>query len=68
MPNLPATAQHESRLSLVLVDDHPILRAGLKALLSAQTDFNVVAEAEGGAAAIELANRLKPDLIYPCLA
>jgi DNA-binding NarL/FixJ family response regulator len=47
----------------VLVDDHPILRAGLKALLSAQTDFNVVAEAEGGAAAIELANRLKPDLI-----
>ena len=55
----PASGQ----LKLILVDDHPILRAGLKALLSAQSDFSVIAEADTGAAALELTERLNPDLI-----
>ncbi|HET7539833.1 MAG TPA: response regulator transcription factor [Polyangiaceae bacterium] len=55
----PATQQ----LKLILVDDHPILRAGLKALLATQSDFSVVAEADTGALAVELAERLNPDLI-----
>jgi two-component system, NarL family, response regulator NreC len=48
---------------LLLVDDHPVFRAGLKALLSVQPDLNVIGEAETGAAAVELANQLKPDLV-----
>jgi len=50
-------------LRLLLVDDHPVLRAGLKALLSAEPDLHVVAEADSGATAVELALQLSPDLI-----
>lgn len=50
-------------LRLILVDDHPVLRAGLKALLSAEPDFTVVAEADDGATAVQLAAELRPDLI-----
>src|SRR4051812_10078841 len=50
-------------LRLVLVDDHPVLRAGLKAMLSAEGDFQVIAEADNGSVAVELAQRLNPDLI-----
>ena len=50
-------------LRLLLVDDHPVLRAGLKALLSAEPDLHVVAEADNGSTAVELALQLNPDLI-----
>jgi DNA-binding NarL/FixJ family response regulator len=50
-------------LRLLLVDDHPVLRAGLNALLSAEPDLQVVAEADNGATAVELALELMPDLI-----
>lgn len=57
----PSTAQQPLRL--LLVDDHPILRAGLRALLSAESDFDVVAEAESGESALLLASTLRPDLV-----
>jgi len=50
-------------LRLLLVDDHPILRAGLRALLSAEPGFDVIAEAESGESALLLARALAPDLI-----
>ena len=50
-------------LKLLLADDHPVLRAGLKALLSAEADFEVIAEADNGTTTVELASRLRPDLI-----
>jgi len=50
-------------LRLVLADDHPVVRAGLKMLLSTESDFRVIAEAETGLAAVELAETLSPDLI-----
>jgi DNA-binding NarL/FixJ family response regulator len=53
----------DTGLRLVLADDHPIVRAGLKTLLSAESDFMVIAEAETGSAAVELAERLNPNLI-----
>src|SRR3954464_11373537 len=56
-------SSHERRLRLVLVDDHPVLRAGLKAMLSAEPDLDVVAEADNGSTAVELALELLPDLI-----
>ena len=54
---------HEIRI--LLVDDHAVLRAGLNALLNAQPDLVVVGEAGDGQAAIEQAERLRPDLILP---
>ena len=51
------------RLRLLLVDDHPVLRAGLKVMLSAEPDLDVVAEADNGSRAVELAVELLPDLI-----
>jgi len=51
------------KLTLLLVDDHPVLRAGLKALLSAEQDLVVVAEADNGTSALALSDRLQPDLV-----
>lgn len=48
---------------VLLVDDHPIVRAGLKERLTGTKDLRVVGEAATAAAAIELSEALKPDLI-----
>ncbi|MES1173268.1 MAG: response regulator transcription factor [Myxococcales bacterium] len=50
-------------LRLLLVDDHPVLRAGLRSLLSAEPDFDVVAEADSGEGAVVLAREVRPDLV-----
>jgi DNA-binding NarL/FixJ family response regulator len=47
-------------IRVVLVDDHAVLRAGLKALLDAEEDMVVVGEASTGEQAIEKAQQLKP--------
>jgi DNA-binding NarL/FixJ family response regulator len=49
-------------IRIVIADDHGILRAGMRALLSAEPDFQVVGEAEDGSAAVQLAARLHPDV------
>lgn len=51
-----------TKLRLVLADDHGVLRAGLRALLAAQPDMEVVGEAETADTAVEQACRLRPDL------
>ena len=51
------------KLRVMLVDDHEIVRQGLKALLDAASDIDVVAEADGGRAALSIANTHKPDVI-----
>ncbi len=48
--------------SVVLVDDHPIVRRGMRLLLEAQAGFRVVGETEDGLVAVELAEQLQPDL------
>lgn len=48
---------------VLIVDDHPLMRRGIRQLLALNTDFNVVAEAGDGESAVELANRLEPDVI-----
>src|SRR4051812_2264157 len=48
---------------VLLADDHRILRQGLRSLLSAQPDFEIVAEAEDGRTAVEMAERLSPHVI-----
>lgn len=48
---------------LILVDDHTIVRAGLKVLLDNVPDIEVVGEAENGRAAVETARKTRPDMI-----
>lgn len=51
------------KIRLLIVDDHPVVRAGLQGMLASQPDFDVVGEAASGAEAITLALRLKPAVI-----
>ena len=50
-------------LRLLLADDHPIFRAGVRSLLDAQLDIEIVAEAEDGAGAVEAARKHNPDVV-----
>jgi DNA-binding NarL/FixJ family response regulator len=50
-------------LRILLADDHPVVRAGLAGMLSAEPDLEVVGEAADGAEAVTLATSLHPDLV-----
>ena len=50
-------------LSVLIVDDHSVVRMGMAALLSAETDLHVVGNAKNGIEAISLARTLQPDVI-----
>ena len=50
-------------LRLLVVDDHPVVRAGLVAMLSEHDDFEVVGEAADGAEAVTMAARSSPDVV-----
>ena len=50
-------------IKVLLADDHELVRGGLKAILGAQEDIEVVGEAGDGAEAVEVAIRLRPDVV-----
>jgi len=52
-----------SRIRILVVDDHPIVRSGITSVLATQSDLEVVGEAENGSEAITAAARLEPDLV-----
>lgn len=50
-------------IRILLVDDHPVVRAGIEGILNSQDDLEVVGEASNGAEAIRLNQTLRPDVI-----
>ena len=50
-------------IDVLLVDDHALMRAGLRALIDDADDMRVVGAAADGAAALELARKLNPDVV-----
>jgi len=61
MTSEPAGRRHQT--SVLLVDDHPVVREGLRGMIDAEQDLTVVGEAGSGAEAIALAESLCPDVI-----
>jgi DNA-binding NarL/FixJ family response regulator len=50
-------------ITIVLADDHRIVRQGLRVLLTTESDFKVIGEADDGREALELVKRLSPDVL-----
>jgi DNA-binding NarL/FixJ family response regulator len=50
-------------IKIVLADDHNIVRKGLRALLSGESEFEVIGEASNGLETLEVAERLQPDIL-----
>jgi len=59
-PQLPELG---SQISVLIADDQPLVRAGLRAILEAQSGIGVCGEAADGVAAIELVRRRRPDVV-----
>jgi two-component system response regulator NreC len=53
----------KNKLRLLLVDDHPIVRSGLRMLFQAEPDMEIVGEVGSGAEAVRAAAALKPDVV-----
>lgn len=60
--------QPESVLRVLLVDDHPVVRAGLRELLRLEADFSIIGETDNPLTAVDLAQRLAPDVIVTDLS
>ncbi|MFV0449212.1 MAG: response regulator [Vibrio sp.] len=52
-----------TKIKVMLVDDHPLIRRGINQLLSLEDEFDVIAEASNGTEAVALAHAEEPDLI-----
>jgi DNA-binding NarL/FixJ family response regulator len=50
-------------IGLLIVDDHPVVRDGLRGMLTADAEFEVLGEAADGAEAVTLAEALRPDVV-----
>ena len=50
-------------IRVVIADDHPVVRIGLRGMLETQNDIDVVGEAENGKQAVSLVGRLEPDVV-----
>ena len=53
----------EDRINLLIVDDHPIVRDGLVAILTTQPDFQIIGEAASGQEALALFQQDQPDVV-----
>jgi DNA-binding NarL/FixJ family response regulator len=53
----------ERRVKILVCDDHPVVRSGLRGMINSQPDLEVVAEAAEGSEAVSLTDRFKPDVV-----
>ncbi|HKS35897.1 MAG TPA: response regulator transcription factor [Verrucomicrobiae bacterium] len=56
------------KITVLLADDHTVVRQGLRALLEAEEDMTVVGEAENGRQAVQMAKRLQPEVVVMDIA
>src|SRR6266478_9299000 len=56
------------KITVLLADDHTIVRQGFRALLQAEQDIVIVGEAETGRHAVQLAKKLEPDVVVMDIA
>ncbi|MEX0647761.1 MAG: PAS domain S-box protein [Balneolaceae bacterium] len=59
----PADSQKDSRIRVLLVDDHKMMREGLRKIIEEEEDLVVVAEASDGKEAVKMTNEISPDVI-----
>lgn len=52
-----------NKIRVVIVDDHPVVRDGLRGMLESQSDFEIVGEASEGEAAVRMAESLNPAIV-----
>src|SRR6266545_5306654 len=55
--------RHMNPIRLLIVDDHAIVRQGLRAIIRVTADLELVGEADNGRIAVDLATTLKPDVV-----
>ncbi len=65
---LKRVLQNTETITVLLADDHSIVREGLRALLAAEKDIEVIGEAETGREVLELAVKLKPNIVLMDIA
>jgi DNA-binding NarL/FixJ family response regulator len=53
----------ERRVKILVCDDHPVVRSGLRGMINSQPDLEVIAEAAEGSEAVALTDRFKPDVV-----
>lgn len=56
-------AKDQKKIRILIADDHPIFRDGLKKLLSLEDDLQVIGEAQNGQQTIEMVEKLQPDIL-----
>lgn len=64
----PMESAEEARIRVLLADDHGVVRAGLRALLEAQPDITVIAEAPDGPTAVRLTRQFRPTVVIADLS
>src|SRR5579871_5774433 len=56
------------KITVLLADDHTVVRQGLRALLAVESDIEIVGEADTGRLAVQLAKKLLPDVVVMDIA
>lgn len=55
--------QYEKYITILLADDHPLLRQALRDVLEKESDFKIIAEADDGEQAVQIATQMLPDIV-----